>query len=85
MWYGRKGVDLSIDLSRGNIEKTEQNIEDRKEYAKRLNSIQLDDSEMLKIDEIVCEVEDEELQDLLRSLFIKQTKFYKLETEKNIL
>ena len=69
----------------GRVEKKEQQgHESQEEYARRLNGIQLDRDELMKIEEVVSQVDDEELKDLLRNLFIKQTKFYKLSDESGV-
>ena len=74
-----KNIVKDIVFRIGNINKKEQDSESKEEYSRRLNCVQLDQDELTKIDEIVSQIEDEELQDLLRNLFIKQTKFYKMD------
>lgn len=74
-----RNVVRDIVFRIGRVEKKEQNEESQEEYVRRLNSVQLDQDELMKIDDIVSQIEDEELRELLRSLFIKQTKFYKMD------
>lgn len=52
--------------------------ESRNDYIRRLHSIQLDQDELTKIDEIVSLVEDEEIRDSLRELFVNQSKLSKM-------
>ena len=49
----------------------------RDEYIRRLRSVQLDQDELTKIDEIVAKVEDEEIRNSLRELFVSQSKLSK--------
>lgn len=76
-----RNVVKDIIFKIGIVEKKGISDESQEEYSKRFNSIQLDQDELDKIDEIVNIVEDLELRDLLRNLFVKQTKFYKMNGE----
>lgn len=49
----------------------------RDEYIERLRSVHLDQDELAKIDEIVAKVEDEEIRNSLRELFVSQSKLSK--------
>jgi|GEM_PF-527872 len=51
--------------------------ESRDDYIRRLRSVELDQDELTRIDEMVAQVEDEEIRDSLRELFISQSKLSK--------
>jgi len=61
----------------GKVEKKDQVIKD-KNYIEEFRGTQLDQSEFEKIDDIVSAVEDDEIRDSLRNLFINQSKLSKM-------
>ncbi len=66
----------------GKVERTGQAIESRDEYIKRLQSIELKQDEMTRIDEVTAQVEDEDIRNSLRELFISQTQLSKIRSDK---
>ena len=62
----------------GKVEKREQNTESRKDYIKRLRSIELDQDEITLIDEITGQIDDDELRDSLKELFTSQAQLTKI-------
>ena len=56
------------------IENRVKKTESREEYIRRLHDTELDQDQLDKIDEIVAQVEDEELRDSLKEIFISQSK-----------
>ena len=73
-----KRVVRDIIFRVGRIEKRGQTTEDRDEYVERLRSIELDQDEMTRIDEIISQIEDEEIRDSLKKLFISQSQLSKI-------
>ena len=73
-----KRVVRDIIFRVGRIEKRGQATEDRDEYVERLHSIELDQDEMTRIDEIISQIEDEEIRDSLKKLFISQSQLSKI-------
>jgi len=65
----------------GRIEKRNRVVENRNDYIKRLHSIQLDQDELERIDGIVAQIEDEDIRNSLRELFINQSKLFKMRGE----
>jgi hypothetical protein len=51
--------------------------ESRDDYIRGLRSVQLDQDELTRIDEMVAQIEDEEIRNSLRELFISQSKLFK--------
>ena len=76
-----KRVVRDIVFRMGKIEKREKAAENRDDYIGRLHSIELDSDEIEKIDDIVSQIEDEEIQNSLRKLFISQSKLTKMREE----
>jgi len=72
-----KRVVKDIIFRVGEIEKKKE-VEDRDEYIRRLQRIELDQDELERIDRTVAEVEDGEIRDSLRQLFINQSKLSKI-------
>lgn len=62
----------------GKVENRKQVGENRDDYIRRLHSVQLSQDELRQINEVVAEVEDMEIQDSLRELFISQSKLDKI-------
>ena len=52
--------------------------ESREDYIRKFHSVQLDQDELTRIDEIVAQVEDEDVRNSLRELFISQSKLSKI-------
>jgi len=87
-FYKRKYIDkINLMLGKrivkdivfrvGKIEKEKPAREDREDYIRQLHSIQLDEDELERIDEIVAQIEDEEIRGSLRDLFTNQAKLSK--------
>ena len=87
-FYKRKYIDkINLMLGKrivkdivfrvGKIEKEKPAREDREDYIKQLHSIQLDENELERIDEIVAQIEDEEIRGSLKELFTNQAKLSK--------
>ena len=62
----------------GKVEKRKQVGENRDDYIRRLHSVELSQDELARIDEMVTVVEDEEIQNSLKQLFISQSKLTKI-------
>ena len=56
----------------------EQTTESRKDYIKRLRSVELEEDEITLIDGITDQIEDEEIRDSLRELFTSQAQLSKI-------
>jgi len=56
------------------IENRENKSESGEEYIRKLHDTELDQDQLDKIDEIVAQVEDEELRDSLKEIFVSQSK-----------
>jgi hypothetical protein len=54
----------------------------RDDYIRRLHGVQLDQYEVTRIDEMVAQIEDEDIRDSLRELFISQSKLNKFRDHK---
>ena len=52
--------------------------ESEDDYIRKLHGVQLDQDELTRIDEIVMQVEDEDIRNSLRELFISQSKLSKI-------
>lgn len=77
-----KRVVKDIIFRVGRIEKKKE-VENRDDYIKRLNSMQLDQEELERINQTVAEIDDEEIQDSLRQLFTSQSKLSKIRSADN--
>ncbi len=62
----------------GKVENKDRELKDRDNYMEELRGTQLDQSELEKIDEIVSAIEDDDIKDSLRHLFINQSKLTKM-------
>jgi hypothetical protein len=62
----------------GKVEKKDIEFKDRDNYMEELKGTQLDQDELEKIDEIVSTIEDDDIKDSLRHLFINQSKLTKM-------
>ncbi len=62
----------------GKVEKKDTEPKDRDNYMEELKGTQLDQGELEKIDEIVSTIEDDDIRDSLRNLFINQCKLTKM-------
>jgi hypothetical protein len=62
----------------GKVEKRDREVIDKDNYMEELKGTQLDQSEIEKIDEIVSTIEDDDIKDSLRYLFINQSKLTKM-------
>ena len=74
---GKRAVK-NIVFRVGKVENRKQVGENRDDYIRRLHSVQLSQDELRQINEVVAEVEDMEIQDSLRELFISQSKLDKI-------
>jgi len=72
-----KHVIRDIVFRVGKVEKRKRVTESRDDYIRRLHSLQLRQDELARIEEIVAQIEDEEIRDSLRELFISQSKLTK--------
>jgi hypothetical protein len=73
-----KRVVRDIVFRIGKVEKIKKVKETRDEYIEKLHSVKLDKNEIARIDEIVAQVDDEEIQNSLREIFISQSKLTKM-------
>ena len=73
-----KHVVRDIVFRVGKVERIGQETESRDEYIKRLHSVELNQDEKTQIDEITAQVEDEDIRNSLRELFISQTQLSKI-------
>lgn len=73
-----KRVVREIIFRIGKVERRGQETESRDEYIKRLHSVELDQDEMTRIDGITAQVEDEDIRNSLRELFISQAQLSKI-------
>jgi hypothetical protein len=80
LMLGKRAVK-DIVFRVGKVEKGRGDGESRDDYIKRLHGVQLDRDELARIDEIVAQVEDEEIRNSLRELFISQSKLTKIRGE----
>ena len=62
----------------GKVEKKDIELKDRDNYMEELKGTQLDQGELEKIDEIVSAIEDDDIKNSLRNLFINQSKLTKM-------
>ena len=87
-FYKRKYIDkINLMLGKrivkdivfrvGKIQKEKPAKENKEDYIMQLHSIQLDEGELERIDEIVAQIEDEEIRGSLRELFTSQAKLSK--------
>lgn len=76
-----KPVVSEIVFRIGPIDKRNYKSESNDDYLNKFLSVQLDEDQLKKIDEIVSVVKDEEIQDELRKLFINQSKLSKIREE----
>jgi hypothetical protein len=74
---GRRIV-RDITFRVGNVERRGQGTESRDEYIERLHSVELDQDEITKIDELTDQIEDEEVRDSLKELFTSQAQLSKI-------
>jgi hypothetical protein len=74
---GRRVV-RDITFRVGKVEGRGQVAESRDEYIERLHNVELDQSEMAQIDEITAQIEDDELRNSLRELFVSQSQLDKI-------
>ncbi len=77
LMLGRRIV-RDITFRVGNVERRGQGTESRDEYIERLHSVELDQDEITKIDELTDQVEDEEVRDSLKELFTSQAQLSKI-------
>ncbi len=77
LMLGRRIV-RDITFRVGNVERRGQGTESRDEYIERLHSVELDQDEIAKIDEITDQIEDEEVRDSLKELFTSQAQLSKI-------
>ncbi|MDQ1327338.1 MAG: hypothetical protein QG641_618 [Candidatus Poribacteria bacterium] len=60
------------------VEKKDIELKDRDNYMEEFKGTQLDQGELEKIDEIVSTIEDDDIKNSLRNLFINQSKLTKM-------
>lgn len=73
-----KNVIKDIIFRVGKVEKRELVLDSRKDYVDKFQEVPLDKKDVERIDEIVSTVKDDEMRDLLRGLFINQSKLTKM-------
>ena len=76
-----KRIIKDIVFRVGIVGKEEETGESREDYIQKLHNIQLEQDELTRIDKIVAQVEDEDIGNSLRELFISQTKLSKIRSE----
>jgi len=73
-----KSVIKDIVFRIGKIDKRDKEPNSRENYVKKLHETQLDRKDIENIDNIVSSVEDDEMRDILKNLFINQSKLTKM-------
>ncbi len=73
-----KDVIKDIVFRVGKVDKREKEVNERENYAKEFDNVQLNQNDVERIDEIVSKLEDDEMRLLLRDLFINQKKLTKM-------
>jgi len=73
-----KDVIKDIIFRVGKVDRKEKETNERDDYVKKFNNIQLNQNDVEKIDEVVSTLEDDEIRLLLRDLFINQKKLTKM-------
>ena len=76
-----KRIVKDIIFRVGKVERREKITESRDDYIKKFHSVQLEQDQIARIDEIVAQVDDKEIQGSLRELFISQSKLNKIREE----
>ena len=76
-----KRIVRDIIFRVGKVERRERIPESRGEYIRRLHSMPLEQDQITQIEKIVEQIEDEEIRDSLRELFISQSKLTKIREE----
>ena len=76
-----KPVVNEIVFRIGPIDKRSYKSESNDDYLNKFLNVQLDEEQLKKIEETVSLVEDKEIQDELRKLFINQSKLSKIREE----
>lgn len=77
MMLGKETVK-EIIFRVGKVQQRSRTTENRDDYIRRLHSIQLDQDQLARINELVGQIEDGEIRDSLRELFISQGKLTKM-------
>ena len=65
----------------GAVGKAEEKGESREDYIRKLHNVEIDQDKLTRIDEIVAQIEDEDIKDSLRELFISQSKLSRVRSE----
>ena len=73
-----KRVVREITFHVGKVERRDRDAENRDDYIKRLRSIELDQDEITRIDDITGQIEDEEIRNSLKELFVSQSQLSKI-------
>lgn len=82
LMFGKR-VIRDITFRVGRVEGREQDAESRDEYMERLRSIELNQDEITRIDDITGQIEDEEIRNSLKELFISQSQLSKIRSSKS--
>lgn len=82
LMFGKR-VIRDITFRVGRVERRKQDAESRDEYIKRLHSIELNQDEITRIDDITGQIEDEEIRNSLKELFISQSQLSKIRSSKS--
>jgi len=82
LMFGKRVV-RDIIFRVGKVERREQDAESRDEYIERLRNIELDQDEITRIDDITGQIEDEEIRNSLKELFVSQSQLSKIRSDKS--
>lgn len=82
LMFGKRVV-RDITFRVGRVEKREQDVESRDEYMERLRNIELNQDEITRIDDITGQIEDEEIRNSLKELFVSQSQLSKIRSGKS--
>ena len=78
-----KRIVRDIIFKVGKVSRGSENTESREDYIKRLHNIELNPDEMTQIEYITSQIEDDELRDSLKELFISQSQLSKIRSDKS--
>ncbi len=82
LMFGKRVV-RDITFRVGRVEKREQDAESRDEYIERLHNIELNQDEITRIDDITGQIEDEEIRNSLKELFVSQSQLSKIRSSES--
>ncbi|MBD3181959.1 DUF721 domain-containing protein [Candidatus Poribacteria bacterium] len=78
-----KRVVRDIVFRVGSVERDKNKVENRDDYIKKINEIQLNQEKKEKIEQTVSQIHDEELKETLKDIFTSQSKLSKFRDSEN--